>query len=476
MDAGGAPVQVTLNASNGVITLSGTGGLAFTSGDGTADADMTFTGTLPAINAALNGLVFTPNLDYNGLAFIQLTTNDLGASGAGGALSDTDLATIDVLPVNDAPNGTDTTVTLNEDSTYTFGAGDFGFNDVDFGDAMTEVRIDSISLPAGATLMLGGDDVAAGKVIPVADIIAATLVFTPVPDANGAGYACFTFSVRDTGVPPGPLFDLAPNTMTVNVTPVNDLPVITSDGGGATAAFVVAENTTAVTTATATDIDLQPLTFSLAGVDAGLFSIDSVTGVLTFNPAPNFEAPGDAGGDNVYNVTVRVSDGAGGIDTQALTITVTDANDAPTAGDDAYVTDEDLPLSIAAAGVLGERRRRGRHPDHRRARHRPGERRGRVQRRRQLRLHAERELLRRRHVHLPGLRRRARLRARDGHASPSTRSTTRRRPPTATSSSPRRTRSRSPTSTTSTSTAIRSTGSGSPRSRSRGSSSSTASR
>ena len=71
--------------------------------------------------------------------------------------------------------------------------------------------------------------------------------------------------------------------------------------------------------------------------------------MLTFNPAPNFEAPGDAGDDNVYNVTVVVSDGAGGIDTQALTITVTDANDAPTAGDDAYATDEDLPLSIAAA-------------------------------------------------------------------------------------------------------------------------------
>jgi parallel beta-helix repeat protein len=353
VDAGSAPVQLTLSASNGVITLGGTGGLAFTSGDGTADTNMTFTGTLSAINAALNGFVFTPNLDYNGLAFIQLTTNDLGSSGAGGPLADTDLATIDVLPVNDAPDGTDTTVTLNEDSTYTFGLGDFGFTDVDFGDAMTEVRIDTVALPGGATLQLAGANVTPGQVISVASITAGNLVFTPVPDANGAGYASFTFSVRDTGVPPGPLFDAVPNTMTVDVAPVNDLPVITSDGGGATAALVVAENTTAVTTATATDIDLQPLTFSLAGVDAARFSIDSVTGVLTFNAAPNFEAPTDAGGDNVYNVTVRVSDGAGGVDTQALTITVTDANDAPSASGDAYVTDEDLPLSIAAAGVLG---------------------------------------------------------------------------------------------------------------------------
>ena len=158
VDAGGAPVQVTLNASNGVITLGGTGGLAFTSGDGTADTNMTFTGTLPAINAALNGLVFTPNLDYNGLAFIQLTTNDLGASGAGGPLADTDLATIDVLPVNDAPNGTDTTVTLNEDSTYTFGARRLRLQRRRLR-RRDDRGADRLGLAArpGATLQLGGD-------------------------------------------------------------------------------------------------------------------------------------------------------------------------------------------------------------------------------------------------------------------------------------------------------------------------------
>ncbi|MFO1361250.1 MAG: hypothetical protein U1F45_02060 [Burkholderiales bacterium] len=84
----------------------------FAAGDGTADANMIFTGTLAAINAALNGLVFTPSdPNYNGLAFISMGTDDLGATGSGGAQVDSDLATIDVLPVNDAPDGTDTTVT-----------------------------------------------------------------------------------------------------------------------------------------------------------------------------------------------------------------------------------------------------------------------------------------------------------------------------------------------------------------------------
>jgi Ca2+-binding RTX toxin-like protein len=104
----------------------------------------------------------------------------------------------------------------------------------------------------------------------------------------------------------------------------NAAPVITSDGGVDTAAVSVAENATAVTTVTATDQDArQTLDFSIVGgADAGLFTINATTGVLSFATAPDFEAPTDANGDNVYEVTVQVSDGNGGIDTQAMAVTV----------------------------------------------------------------------------------------------------------------------------------------------------------
>jgi Ca2+-binding RTX toxin-like protein len=110
----------------------------------------------------------------------------------------------------------------------------------------------------------------------------------------------------------------------VHIAGVNDAPVITSDGGGDTAAVNVAENTTAVTTVTSTDPDVGATkTYSIAGgADALKFSIDSSTGALSFNSAPNFEAPADAGGNNVYDVTVQVSDGAL-TDTQAIAVTVT---------------------------------------------------------------------------------------------------------------------------------------------------------
>ncbi|HKO44150.1 MAG TPA: Calx-beta domain-containing protein, partial [Pyrinomonadaceae bacterium] len=95
VDAGAPGVQVTLSATNGTLTLSGTAGLAFSNGDGTADGNMTFTGTVASINTALNGLVFTPTSGFAGAASLQIVTNDLGNTGGGG-LSDTDVVNITV--------------------------------------------------------------------------------------------------------------------------------------------------------------------------------------------------------------------------------------------------------------------------------------------------------------------------------------------------------------------------------------------
>ena len=75
---------------------------------------------------------------------------------------------------------------------------------------------------------------------------------------------------------------------------------------------------------TATDPDVgQTLSYSIiGGADASKFTIGSSTGALSFVTAPNFELPTDAGGNNVYDVIVQASDGHGGIDTQAIAVTV----------------------------------------------------------------------------------------------------------------------------------------------------------
>jgi len=107
----------------------------------------------------------------------------------------------------------------------------------------------------------------------------------------------------------------------------NDAPVITSNGGAAAASVSVAENTTAVTTVTATDADGGALTYSISGgADAAFFGINASTGALAFTAAPDFETPLDSGADNTYMVIVQVSDGSL-TDTQTITVTVTDVND-----------------------------------------------------------------------------------------------------------------------------------------------------
>ena len=106
------------------------------------------------------------------------------------------------------------------------------------------------------------------------------------------------------------------------------LPVITSNGGGATGAVSVAENTSAVTTVTSTDVDGPSASYSIiGGADAAKFAINASTGALSFVAAPDYEAPTDVGADNIYDVNVEVSDGAGGTDSQALSVTVTPVND-----------------------------------------------------------------------------------------------------------------------------------------------------
>jgi Ca2+-binding RTX toxin-like protein len=103
VDVGAGNETVTLAVTNGALTLAGTAGLSFAAGDGSADTTMTFSGTVGAINAALNGLIYAPTANFNGGATLTITTNDNGNTGSGGALSDTDAMAITVTPVIDAP-------------------------------------------------------------------------------------------------------------------------------------------------------------------------------------------------------------------------------------------------------------------------------------------------------------------------------------------------------------------------------------
>jgi glucose/arabinose dehydrogenase len=103
--------------------------------------------------------------------------------------------------------------------------------------------------------------------------------------------------------------------------PANQAPSFTS-----AATANVTENATAAYQATATDPNGDAITFSIAGgTDAARFAI-TPAGALTFVAAPNFEAPADAGANNVYNVQLRAGD-ASLSSTLDLAVTVTNSRE-----------------------------------------------------------------------------------------------------------------------------------------------------
>lgn len=107
-------------------------------------------------------------------------------------------------------------------------------------------------------------------------------------------------------------------------TPQNRAPVLTS-----ATTLAVDENVAGtVFTATATDADNDPVTFQVAGTDAALFAM-AADGKLSFRAAPDFETPGDANRDNVYDIEVVASDGKAQT-RSALTITVRNVKDTVT--------------------------------------------------------------------------------------------------------------------------------------------------
>ncbi len=122
----------------------------------------------------------------------------------------------------------------------------------------------------------------------------------------------------------------------VEVTDTPEVPQITTSRF-----FDVNENETAIGTLLASDPEGGPLTFSIVGgSDATEFVLDEDTGELSFASTHDFENPNSAGGDNIFRVEVRVTDGQGNFSGQSIVVEVGDVNESPTANDDAYTIDE----------------------------------------------------------------------------------------------------------------------------------------
>jgi hypothetical protein len=322
-DAGNNPVQVAVAATNGLLSLGGTTGLSFSSGDGVGDTTMTFTGSIADINSALNGSSFSGSPNFNGAAALTITTNDQGNTGTGAAQSDSDTVNINVTPVNDAPAFT------------------AGTNQTALEDAAAQTVLGwatSISTgpadEAGQTLnfTVNNDNNALFSAQP-AVAPNGTLTYTSAANANGS--ATVTLVLKDNGgTANGGVDTSAAQTFTINVTPVNDSPAFTA-GTNQTAledagAQTVANWATSISTGPADEAG-QTRNFTVNNNNNALFSAQPAVapdGTLTYTSAANVN------GSAIVTLVLKDNGGTanGGVDTstgQTFTINVTPVNDAP---------------------------------------------------------------------------------------------------------------------------------------------------
>ncbi len=180
-----------------ISSLPGTGTL---SDNGTAVAAGQF---ISVTDITAGKLVFTPATNASGTSYTSFTfqVQDNGGTVDGGIDLDPTpkTITINVTAVNDSPAGADRTITTLEDTAYTFSAADFGFSDPSDSPANSLFAVKITTLPAAGALTDNGVAVTAGQFISVADITSGKLKFTPAANANGGGYASFTFQVQDDG-------------------------------------------------------------------------------------------------------------------------------------------------------------------------------------------------------------------------------------------------------------------------------------
>ncbi|UVM34409.1 VCBS domain-containing protein [Pseudomonas sp. B21-019] len=305
-----------LTETNAAVDISTTGTLTISDVDSAATfvAQTNTAGSYGQFSIGTGGAwTYVANSAHNEFAAGTTYTDTFAVSSADGTLTS---VTVHIAGSNDSP-----TITSNG------GGATASINVVENTTAVTTVTATDVDLPAQTLTysIVGGAD--AAKFSIASGTGALSFISAPnfeAPTDSGTNNV-YDVIVRASD---GTLFD--DQAIAVTVTGVNDnSPVITSNGGGATASVNVAENTTAVTTVAATDADLpaQTLTYSIVGgADAAKFSIASGTGALSFISAPNFEAPTDSGTNNVYDVIVRASDGTL-FDDQAIAVTVTGVND-----------------------------------------------------------------------------------------------------------------------------------------------------
>ena len=301
------------------MTLSSLAGLTLTAGTGSGDTTMTFTGTLDAINADLNGLRFDPTAGFTGAAVVGISTNDLGNTGAGGPQTDAQSVLVAVggpLVAVDTQATTDENTPVEVDvlATDAFVHGD-------------QLTLSLVSGPANGQAVVNSNGTPGYETI------------TYTPSAYFSGTDSFVYQVSDG------YGNSATATVTLTVNPVDyaliNVPPDQVSAEGETVALPLAtpNNTTGV-----------PLTFAAVGLPAGL-TIDPHTGIIGGIPLYS-DAETNAGQSSV--TVTATGPGQGDSDTESFNWSISDTNRIGLIDDQVNEAGQSVSLQPVVQDNLGE--------------------------------------------------------------------------------------------------------------------------
>jgi subtilisin family serine protease len=287
-------------AANQAVTTDEDGATAIALGaTDTESAALVYTIVAGPAHGTLSGLapalIYSPAVNYSGADSFTFKVSD--------GLVDSNLATvsISVSGVNDAPVAANQAVTTGEDAdtAVTLGA-------TDTENAALSYTI--VAAPAHGTL----------------SGLAPALIYSPA--VNYSGTDSFTFKVSDGVV------DSNLATVSISVTGVNDAPV------AADQMVMTAEDAAAAIALGAADSEGTALIYAIVAQPAH-GTLSGLAPALTYAPAANYSGPD--------SFTFKVSDGLVDSNLATVSISVSDINDAPVAGDQLVAIDEDAATAIA---------------------------------------------------------------------------------------------------------------------------------
>ena len=320
-DSNAGPEQLVLHVDHGTLAVSTTDGVT---GDfDGSDGQLTLTGSLADINAALSTLSYQAASNFSGTDDLHLSIDDQVPNVA---LTTTKDIAIGVAPVADAPTVATLTAgySANADSTITL----TGFTGVGDTDGSETLSLSLSNFPTDTTFSAGHLDPGTGNwVISAGDIAAlngAPLTMTPPSTFGGTFNLHVDATVTDTAtLPGGPVSDIktfsndvavAVDKLTATDDAITDQPTFTENSDTTIATSVLLANDTnslgnPITITSVGDIDHH-------SANGGTVTLNG--NVITYTPATDF-----SGHDSF---TYTISEG-----TQTSTATVTFDVAAPAA-------------------------------------------------------------------------------------------------------------------------------------------------